>query len=146
VNFAVGDWFPIGAVASRCYSLLKRMPLLPYEELLCKEAMLLYRKISELDLNDPAPIFEGVPTQQCIKVSFVHLIRFQHRVRWLLMKLRASMQFSKFSTTVLCSLCYRDCYLSYVNCNCIPQPICLHHGKESYLFSSPSYFALRVSD
>lgn len=130
VNFAIGDWFPIGAVASQCYALLKRIPLLPYEELLCKEAILLHRKMSELNLNDPAPIIEDLHFQLCIKVSFVRLMRFQHRVRWSLMKLRARAQFSEHPTTILCSLCHRDCYLSCVECNCNTLPICLHHGNE----------------
>ncbi|ONK58949.1 uncharacterized protein A4U43_C08F1390 [Asparagus officinalis] len=130
VNFAIGDWYPIGAVASQSYALLKRIPLIPYEELLCKEAMLIYRKMSELDLNDPAPKIEDLRTQQCIKISFVQLIRFQHRIRWWVMKLGANMQSSKFPLTVLCGLCHRDCYLSYVKCNCIMQPICLHHENE----------------
>lgn len=130
VNFAIGDWFLVGAVACRSYALLKRIPLLPYEELLCKEAMLLQRKMSELNLNDPAPIIEDLHTQQCIKVSFVRLMRFQHRARWLLMKSRARAQFSNYPTTILCSLCLRDCYLSYVKCDCTTQPICLHHGNE----------------
>ncbi|KAK9160107.1 hypothetical protein Syun_006448 [Stephania yunnanensis] len=42
VNFAIGDWFPMGVVASRRYALLNRVPLLPHEELLCKEAMLFF--------------------------------------------------------------------------------------------------------
>lgn len=140
MNFALGDWFSVGAVARRSYALLKRMPLIPYEELLCNEAMLLYRKMSELDLNDPAP-FEGLPTQQCVKVSFVQLMRFQHSIRWLLMKSGASLQSSEFPGTILCSLCYRDCYLSYVNCNCNPEPICLHHGMQGYAFLSLVMFS-----
>ncbi|KAL6974906.1 hypothetical protein U1Q18_044432 [Sarracenia purpurea var. burkii] len=50
VNFAIGDWFPLGLIASRRYALLNRIPLLPHEELLCKESMLL--KMS-LELEDP---------------------------------------------------------------------------------------------
>ncbi|KAJ4950221.1 hypothetical protein NE237_027053 [Protea cynaroides] len=46
VNFAIGDWFPLGVVASQRYALLGRMPLLPQEELLCKEAMLLFKSSS----------------------------------------------------------------------------------------------------
>ncbi|KAK9150279.1 hypothetical protein Syun_008588 [Stephania yunnanensis] len=42
VNFAIGDWFPMGVVANKRYALLNRVPLLPHEELLCKEAMLLF--------------------------------------------------------------------------------------------------------
>lgn len=128
----MSDWFPVGAVASQYYALYKRMPLLPYEELLCKEAMLLYRNLSELDLNDPAPVIDDLLPQQCIKASFVQLMRFQHHTRWLLMRSGACMQSSEFVSefprAVLCNLCNRECYLSYVICNCNTQPICLHHG------------------
>ncbi|MFS7935326.1 putative [histone H3]-dimethyl-L-lysine(36) demethylase [Helianthus anomalus] len=41
VNFAIGDWFPLGSIATRRYALLNRTPLIPHEELLCKEAMLI---------------------------------------------------------------------------------------------------------
>ncbi|KAK5771300.1 hypothetical protein PVK06_047494 [Gossypium arboreum] len=41
VNFAFGDWFPWGAVAGLVYAHICRMVILPYEELLCKEAIIL---------------------------------------------------------------------------------------------------------
>lgn len=147
MNFAPSDWFPIGAVASQCYALLKRIPLLPYEELLCKEAMLLHRKMLDLNLNDPAPIIEDLHTQQSVKVSFVRLMRFQHRARWSLMKLGARAQFSEYYTTTLCSLCHRDCYLSCVKCNCNMQPICLYHGMDFYLslYFLKSYLSVYLS-
>ncbi|KAL2339390.1 hypothetical protein Fmac_007330 [Flemingia macrophylla] len=43
VNFAIGDWFPLGAAASNRYAHLRVRSLIPYEELLCKEAMLVYK-------------------------------------------------------------------------------------------------------
>ncbi|KAJ1440442.1 JmjC domain [Sesbania bispinosa] len=43
VNFAIGDWFPPGAAATKRYAHLKMLPIIPYEELLCKEAMLVYK-------------------------------------------------------------------------------------------------------
>ncbi|KAL3011122.1 hypothetical protein AAZX31_07G182300 [Glycine max] len=43
VNFANGDWFQLRAAASRRYAHLRRMPLIPYEELLSKEAMQVYK-------------------------------------------------------------------------------------------------------
>ena len=30
LNFANDEWFPLGAATSRCYALLKMMPLIPY--------------------------------------------------------------------------------------------------------------------
>ncbi|XP_058085688.1 lysine-specific demethylase JMJ13-like isoform X2 [Magnolia sinica] len=132
VNFAIGDWFPLGAVASQRYSLLNRMPLLPHEELLCKEAMLLFERSSAPESRDLAPSSADLVSQQCIKASFVHLMRFQHRARWSLMKLGARTSFSPASEgTILCSLCKRDCYVSCVKCNCHMDPICLRHDTEA---------------
>ncbi|PKA55729.1 Lysine-specific demethylase REF6 [Apostasia shenzhenica] len=131
VNFAIGDWFPLGAVASDRYSLLKRMPLIPQEELLCNEAMLIFSSQINLDLKVTSSPFEDLRSQHSVKVSFVHLMQFQHRVRWWLMKFgaRASRSF-KFPATILCSICKRDCYVAYILCNCNNDPICLHHECE----------------
>lgn len=127
MNFAIGDWFPMGAVASRRYALLNRMPLLPHEELLCKEAMLLYTSI---ELEDSAYSFADLVSHRCIKTSFVKLMRFQHRARWFLMKSGMCNSISSYSHgTILCSLCKRDCYVAYINCSCYLHPVCLRHGK-----------------
>ncbi|XP_077244797.1 lysine-specific demethylase JMJ13-like [Tasmannia lanceolata] len=132
VNFANGDWFPLGAVASQRYGLLNRMPLLPHEELLCKEAMLLSKRLSVTEPKDLVLSSTDLISQRCIKFSFVHLMRFQHRARWSIMKLRACSSFSLNSQgTVLCSLCKRDCYVTYIKCNCHLHPICLRHETEA---------------
>ncbi|OVA02874.1 JmjC domain [Macleaya cordata] len=130
VNFAIGDWFPLGAVASRRYAILNRVPLLPHEELLCKEAMLLSRSfVTDLQHRECS---SNLDSNRCLKVSFVHLMRFQHRARWSLMKLKAcSIVSPKSGGTVLCSICKRDCYVASIKCNCYVQPICLLHGNES---------------
>lgn len=129
VNFAIGDWFPLGAVASRRYALLNRMPLLPHEELLCKEAMLLY---TSLELEDPDYSSTDLASQHSMKLSFVNLMRFQHNARWALMKSRACTAiFPNSGGTVLCSLCKRDCYVAYLNCNCYLHPVCLRHDVNS---------------
>ncbi|XP_057978405.1 lysine-specific demethylase JMJ13 [Malania oleifera] len=136
VNFAIGDWFPLGAVASRRYALLNRMPLLPHEELLCKEAMLLHMSS---ELEDPDYSFSDLPSHHCIKVSFVNLMRFQHLARWFVMKSRACTGVSLYSHgTILCSICKRDCYVAYLNCNCSLHPVCLRHEIESLDFSCGS--------
>lgn len=128
VNFAVGDWFPLGAVASRRYSLLNRVPLLPHEELLCKEAMLL-SSVSEHEDHLCSP--EDAISQRSIKISFANLMRFQHRARWSLMKLKRSWNAPINSHgTVLCSLCKRDCYVAHIRCDCYLYPVCLRHEKE----------------
>ncbi|KAI3914847.1 hypothetical protein MKX01_018016 [Papaver californicum] len=131
VNFAIGYWFPLGAVASRRYALLNRAPLLPHEELLCKEAMLLCRS-SSVTADVQHGEYSKLDSNRCLKVSFVHLMRFQHRARWSLMKQRACSSVSlKSRGTVLCGICKRDCYVASIQCNCSPQPICLLHGSES---------------
>lgn len=135
MNFAIGDWFPLGAVASRRYALLNRVPLLPHEELLCKEAMLLRTCLELEDSDFPSP---DLFSHNSIKISFVNLMRFQHRARWFLTKSRAGISVSFHSHgTILCSLCKRDCYIAYVGCNCHKHHVCLRHGKLcSFLFTN----------
>ncbi|XP_016511421.2 LOW QUALITY PROTEIN: lysine-specific demethylase JMJ13 [Nicotiana tabacum] len=129
VNFATGDWFPIGSVAIRRYALLNRVPLLPHEELLCKEAMLLRM---DLELQNQAYSSAALITHHGIKVSFVNLMRFQHRARWCLMRSKAFSGVSSFSHgTILCSICKRDCYVAYLNCNCYSHTMCLRHDPRS---------------
>lgn len=128
VNFAIGDWFSLGNVASQRYALLNRMPLLPYEELLCKEAMLLFKSLTDLDTKKSVSGNNELLSQQYVKVSFVNLMRFQHYTRWWLMKLGARASYSSnFPSMIPCSICKRDCYVVYVTCNCNTGPICLHH-------------------
>ncbi|XP_028951612.1 lysine-specific demethylase JMJ13-like isoform X2 [Malus domestica] len=136
VNFAIGDWFPLGAIASRRYALLNRMPLLPHEELLCKEAMLLH---TSLELEDSDYSSADLVSHNRIKLSFVRLMRFQHRARWSLMKSGACTAVLPNSYgTVLCSLCKRDCYVAYNNCTCYMHPVCLRHDVRSLDFSCGS--------
>ncbi|CAA6667040.1 unnamed protein product [Spirodela intermedia] len=118
VNFAVGDWFPLGAVASQRYAVLNRVPLLPHEELLCSEAMLLYWD-------------HLMPQARLFLASFVQLIRLQQRARRSLMNSGARAAHSPDSHgTILCGICKRDCYVAYVSCNCHPDPICLLHDEQ----------------
>lgn len=127
MNFALGDWFPLGATASRRYAFLNRVPLLPHEELLCKEAM---RLCKCLELEDPDFPSLDLISHNSTKISFVNLMRFQHCARWFLMKSRVRINLSLHSHgTILCSLCKRDCYLAYVDCNCHEHPVCVRHGK-----------------
>ncbi|GAA0166326.1 histone modifying enzyme [Lithospermum erythrorhizon] len=129
VNFAIGDWFPLGSIASRRYALLSRMPLLPHEELLCKEAMLLHKS---LDLEDPDNSSVESTSHHTTKVSFVALMKFQHRARWSLSKTEACKGLSLISHgTILCSICKRDCYVGYLNCNCFSHAVCLRHDPRS---------------
>ena len=126
MNFAIGDWFPLGAIASQRYAHLNRMPLLPHEELLCKEAMLLD---TSSECEDPESPSADVFCHKSIKISFVNLMRFQHCACWFLTKSGLCTSVSSHShNTILCSLCRRDCYVAYVDCDCHMHPICLRHG------------------
>ncbi|XP_042405660.1 lysine-specific demethylase JMJ706-like isoform X2 [Zingiber officinale] len=129
VNFAIGDWFPFGNMASQRYALLNRMPLLPHEELLCREAQFLSNRLSTSDPKIHVPSTEESTSQQNVKLSFIYLMRFQHFGRWTLMKL-GSRTCIKLQN-VLCSICRRDCYVSHVICNCSNDPICLRHELRS---------------
>ncbi|XP_019162632.1 PREDICTED: lysine-specific demethylase JMJ706-like [Ipomoea nil] len=129
VNFAIGDWFPMGLIACRRYALLSRTPLLPHEELLCKEAMLLSEN---LKLEDAGCSSEYLKSQHSIKVSFVNLMRFHHRARWALMRSKACSEISLVShVNILCSICQRDCYIAYVSCGCYWHTVCLRHDPRS---------------
>ncbi|XP_047307181.1 lysine-specific demethylase JMJ706 [Impatiens glandulifera] len=129
VNFAMGDWFPLGSVASRRYALLNRIPLLPHDELLCKEAMLLHTSLAH---KDPISSSMDLIYHQVIKVSFVRLMRFQHRSRWCLMKSGSYMDVSTISHgTVLCNLCKRDCYVAFLDCSSCLLPVCLRHSAST---------------
>ncbi|XVF11095.1 hypothetical protein REPUB_Repub07fG0239900 [Reevesia pubescens] len=144
VNFAIGDWFPLGAVASLRYAHLNRVPLLPHEELLCKEAMLLYTSL-ELEELDYSPA--DLASHHCIKVSFVKLMRFLHRARWSVMKSRACTSVSSnYYRTIICTLCKRDCYVAFVNCSCYSHPVCLRHDIKSLDFPCGSYHGLFLRD
>ncbi|CAN6253670.1 unnamed protein product [Urochloa humidicola] len=124
VNFATGEWFPLGAVASQRYALLKRIPVLPYEELLCKETTLV---ANESPMSDR----EDIIFQSCMKAPFVQLMRFQHRVRWSLVKMGARTHYkAEIDATVLCGICRRDCYVAHIMCNCRADAICLCHEEE----------------
>ncbi|XP_043808489.1 lysine-specific demethylase JMJ706 isoform X3 [Manihot esculenta] len=133
VNFAIGDWFPMGAIASWRYAILNRMPLLPHEELLCKEAMILF---TSLECEDTDYSSADLISHHCIKVSFVKLMRFLHHARWSLMKSGACTGLLRNTYgTILCSLCKRDCYVAFLNCNCNMHPVCLRHDFKSLNFS-----------
>ncbi|KAI7747537.1 hypothetical protein M8C21_016739, partial [Ambrosia artemisiifolia] len=144
VNFAIGDWFPLGSIATRRYALLNRTPLIPHEELLCKEAMLIS---SVGDYEDLDRCSVDIASKLSIMASFVNLIRFQHRARWCLMRSRECMGVSVHShATILCSVCKRDCYVAYINCNCYLHPVCLRHEFKSLNLPCGTNFTLSVRD
>jgi len=130
VNFAMGEWFPLGAIASQRYALLKRIPVLPYEELLCKEMTAFADEFSISDHKGLA-LSGCVRIQSCMKVPFVQLMRFQHYVRWSLVKMGARTHYkADIDVTVLCGICKRDCYVAHILCDCRVDAICLRHEEE----------------
>lgn len=142
VNFAIGDWFLLGSIASHRYALLNRTPLLPHEELLCKESMILR---STMEYEDQS--FDDMISHRNIKAAFVNLIRFQHRIRWCLMKSEEYMGASAHSHgTILCSVCKRDCYVAYVNCSCYLHPVCLRHEFKLLNLACGDNFTVSVRE
>ncbi|MCO5573229.1 hypothetical protein L7F22_026998 [Adiantum nelumboides] len=122
VNFAMGDWFPFGAAACLRYEYLNRIPLLPHEELLCKEALL----ISELGSS----LHDSLLYRQhnCVKVAFVAFMRSQLQAHEVLKKRGAKSTCSSL-INISCGLCKHTCYSAYTICNCYPEPICLNHDR-----------------
>ncbi|XAR52082.1 hypothetical protein NMG60_11019976 [Bertholletia excelsa] len=128
VNFAIGDWFPFGAEASQRYTHLKRMPIVPYEELLCREALLLSKSLNQEDIS-----FMDSASIHCIKISFACLMRLYHCATLVLKRSRASLTAFPDSHGILsCSLCKRECYVAHFSCNCYNDPICLFHEIKFY--------------
>lgn len=128
VNFASSDWFPFGAEATKNYALFSKTPVVPYEELLCKEAMLL-TKSANRNYN-----FHGDRlSAYCIKISFAPLMRMYQFARVALKKSGAFIRVSSSSEgMVLCTLCQRGCYVAYFMCSCHRNPLCLFHEIDSY--------------
>lgn len=128
VNFATSDWFELGAEATQRYALLGRMPIIPYEELLCKEAM----SFSKSGNNNYRAGGGSSSNTAALKISFACLLRLHHRARWYLKKSRTSLRIHPKKpqiTTIYCVLCKRECYVAHFICKCCPDPICLFHGK-----------------
>lgn len=130
VNFATSEWFPLGAAASQRYALLKRIPVLPYEELLCKEITFVADGFAMSDLKDTA-LTGDTHMHNCMMVPFVQLMRLQHRARWLLVQMGARTHYkADIGATVLCGICKHDCYVAHIMCNCRSDAICLRHEEE----------------
>ncbi|KAL7606928.1 hypothetical protein Lser_V15G15609 [Lactuca serriola] len=118
VNFATRDWFPFGEAANERYTLLKKQPVIPYEEILCKEAMHLFLSSKK----DDNPF---------VKISFASIIRKYDNALTRLKSLDKSICISSnLKETVSCGLCKRDCYVAHVNCKCHFHNICVFHEKE----------------
>ncbi|XP_028753344.1 lysine-specific demethylase JMJ706-like [Neltuma alba] len=149
VNFAVSDWFPLGAEATRRYAHLGKMPMIPFEELLCNEAMLIYKAPNLKGSNNKL----NLESDHATKLSFMQLMRFYDEA---LSRLESSIKYSSSSNflgTVVCSLCCRDCYVAFFLCKyCFTHPICISHdeietqnckcGRQCTLFKRDEMLAL----
>ncbi|KAJ0794648.1 putative transcription factor & chromatin remodeling &Metalloenzymes JmjC family [Helianthus annuus] len=125
VNFAARDWFPFGGSANERYAFLQKKPIIPYEEILCKEAMLLSSKNPKKDYTcDPDADFN-----RFVKGRFASLIhKYDDAISYLKSLDRSLSIFSNSKESVSYSICKRDCYVAHVNCNCRVDPICVFHG------------------
>jgi histone demethylase JARID1 len=131
VNFAIGDWFPLGAAASKRYAYLRMLPIIPYEELLCKEAMLIYKSSKVTSFKNKP---EDNASYRAIILSFLQLMQFYKTSLSQLSSSRNSTSSSNTFGSLTCSICHRDCYVAYLLCKkCYSYPICFFHGKTSSL-------------
>ena len=119
----MSDWFPFGSSACLRYEFLNRVPLLPHEALLCKEAMAVYQSDKQFytDLDHEQ--------EKYVKVAFVGLMKFQHQVQSSLEQRGAKIVASS-STSLLCGICKHSCYVSYTVCQCSSEPTCMNHGNN----------------
>ncbi|XVF30487.1 hypothetical protein REPUB_Repub16aG0062200 [Reevesia pubescens] len=130
VNFGIGEWFPWGAVAGQVYAHLCKMVILPYEELLCKEAIILSK-------SSNYPSSDQLASQTCVKSSFIHHIESIKNALWDLNNLKALFNYSpKSQGTIVCQLCKRDCYLAFLGCDSCSHHTCLFHDFNSLNCSS----------
>ncbi|KAK8532202.1 hypothetical protein V6N13_131537 [Hibiscus sabdariffa] len=125
VNFATGEWFPWGAVAGQIYAHLCKMVILPFEELLCKEAIILSKCL------DPA-FEESGSARSSIRRSFVRHIESLNGAVRLLHDSMPSITYSSTSQgTIVCELCKRDCYLAFLECDKCFHHTCIFHAINS---------------
>jgi hypothetical protein len=108
VNFAMNQWFPSGNICRERYAVLRKTPLIPHEELLCKEAVFLSEEMLQTSSSNNERNYSSIKCIEC----FVQFMRAQHYERWLLIKAGARLFYkSDIQATVYCSICRRDCYV-----------------------------------
>ncbi|KAL2329160.1 hypothetical protein Fmac_022587 [Flemingia macrophylla] len=141
VNFTIGDWFPLGAASSKRYARLKVFPLISYEELLCKEAMEIYKSLKVIGSNNKA---NDLISYHATALSFMHLMQFYKET---LLRLEGSKESSIVTSTLTCRNCHRDCYVAYMLCeHCYSDPICLYHDIESHKCSCGETYTIFKRD
>lgn len=131
VNFAMADWFSLGAEACSRYAFLNRFPLLPHEKLLCKEAAIV-SQINQTGHDNPF-----CELQAHVKVAFVAWMRSLLQIMSSL-KLHGAKVTTSNETSVFCGLCKHMCHVAYTSCKCFSEPTCFNHGSsfdKSFLIS-----------
>ncbi|XP_071708844.1 lysine-specific demethylase JMJ13-like [Rutidosis leptorrhynchoides] len=124
VNFAAGDWFPFGGAANEIYASLRKKPIIPYEEILCKEAIYLSSRRRKKDGN----FDNDSSSERSVKTAFASLIQNYDGA---ILSLDPSLYISSnLKETISCTICKRDCYVAHVSCKCHADPMCVFHGKE----------------
>ncbi|KAH7286626.1 hypothetical protein KP509_32G015600 [Ceratopteris richardii] len=122
VNFAMADWFPFGAEACLRYESLGRFPLLPHEELLCREAMVIKNGMGHARCKNAKSKQEA-----CVEMAFVTLMESLQQMKRTFDRQGAKTTMSNH-IDVFCSLCKHKCYVAYTHCKCFSEPICFNHG------------------
>ncbi|XP_055961269.1 lysine-specific demethylase JMJ13-like isoform X2 [Mercurialis annua] len=128
VNFAIGNWFSFGALASKRYARIGIMAILPSEEILCKQMFLLLKQ------EDLDPTSAELVSNTSIKTSFLRHMRFFNNAFWKLMNnvkniRESSMLLPTSHGTTICRTCKRDCYLVFLECNRCYNLLCHYHCK-----------------
>lgn len=131
VNFAIRDWFPFGEEAGKRYARLRKMVILPYQELLFKE-------VSEHEATD-------IPSS--VKATVLHHIRSLNNTLFCLNNLKMPFDYLQNSQgSFVCDLCKRDCYLAFTDCKSCQRYMCLFHGmSNAYIFTFPEILVSSVA-
>ncbi|OAY41740.1 hypothetical protein MANES_09G125800v8 [Manihot esculenta] len=130
VNFAIGDWFPFGELATKRYAHIGMMAILPREEILCKESAQLLKH------EDLYRSSAGLASHNSLEISFVRHMRFFNNALW---KLKNNVENSKESSilssnthgTIICGTCKRDSCLAFLECNKCFHLLCHFHDVKS---------------
>ncbi|OMO96521.1 hypothetical protein COLO4_15221 [Corchorus olitorius] len=119
VNFTLDDWFPLGASAGHEYAKNCKLGNIPYEELLSKEA---------INLSKSAVLASQSP----VKTSLINHCQSLFKLHLQLNRLGAEFFDSpKSQGTIVCEVCKRDCYISFVECDKCFRVSCLFHEFKS---------------
>ena len=131
VNFATSDWLPYGSNACRQYASVRRLPVLPQEEMVFHAAQRLWEQDHKAQSTGGCTL-TSQPSGMHASLDTVLRATFRQEVCRMLSsvdKLQAtgaSVQImDKQSRSLLCSRCLSLCYYGIVLCRCQIEPICM---------------------